>query len=103
MVFNMGSRSLIPLVRSVFIPNQRIHWDVARGHTFAVPGFNLRSAFDQPFTNDVVLEITPLLYRVDTNGTTAHLVEFPPVTVELKADGGASRLPNRATSNPSSR
>jgi hypothetical protein len=55
-------------------------------------GFNLRSVFDLPFTNDVVLQITPLIYRANTNQTTANLVELPPTKIKLSANGTVRKM-----------
>jgi len=54
--------------------------------------WDLQSVFDISLTNDYVLQITPLIYRVETNEMTAHLVEFPPVKVKLMANGNVQRL-----------
>lgn len=54
--------------------------------------FMLESAFDISLTNDYVLQITPLIYKVETNGVTAHLVEFPPIKVKLMANGNVQKL-----------
>jgi len=59
---------------------------------FSLSAFNLRSVFDIPFTNDVVLQVVPLIYRVDTNQATAHLVEFPAIKLKLKANGDVEKL-----------
>jgi hypothetical protein len=55
-------------------------------------GISLQSAFDISFTNDYVLQITPLLYKVDTNEVNATLVEFPPIKIKLMADGHVQKL-----------
>ena len=47
----------------------------------------LRTAFNMSPTNDYVLKISPLVYKVETNASTAHLVEFPCVTVKLLTNG----------------
>jgi len=59
----------------------------ASGEQDFLSGFKLRSVFDYSFTNDVVLEISPLIYKVDTNGVTANLIEFPVTKLKLKSDG----------------
>ena len=61
------------------------------GEFFPLASFDLGSAFNVPFTNDIVLQITPLIYRVETNEVTAHLVEFPPIKVRLMADGNVRK------------
>ncbi len=47
----------------------------------------LQSVFNTSFSNDVVLQVTPMLYKVETNDVTAHLVEFPPIKVRLMSNG----------------
>jgi len=57
------------------------------------PGFDYPMAtFGVPFTNDVVLQIAPLIYKVDTNGVTAHLVEFPAAKLKLTSDGKVEQI-----------
>ncbi|MGD0207195.1 MAG: hypothetical protein ABSC89_06285 [Verrucomicrobiota bacterium] len=59
----------------------------------SVTFFRLCDAFDISFTNDVVLQITPLIYKVETNEVTAHLVEFPPIKMKLLSNGEVQKLP----------
>ena len=59
--------------------------------TAAQTTFDLASAFGMPFTNDVLLRITPLSYRV-TNGTNARLIEFPPIKLKLEASGSVEHI-----------
>jgi hypothetical protein len=54
--------------------------------------WSLQSYFDISPTNDYVLQITPLIYKVETNEVTAHLVEFPPIKVKLMANGNVQKL-----------
>jgi len=49
--------------------------------------FCLQDVFHISVTNDLVLEVTPLIYKVETNRVTAHLVEFAPIRIKLTADG----------------
>jgi hypothetical protein len=49
--------------------------------------FNLDSALGKPLTNDLLVEITPLLYRVSADEQKARLVSFPPFKFELKVNG----------------
>jgi hypothetical protein len=65
---------------------------VSKGTRYGSGGISLQSAFDVSFTNDYVLKITPLIYKVETNEITAHLVEFPPVKIKLMADGNIQKL-----------
>jgi hypothetical protein len=56
--------------------------------------WSLQSYFDISPTNDYVLQITPLIYKVETNEVTAHLVEFSPIKVKLLANGNVQKLSN---------
>lgn len=49
--------------------------------------FTLESAFPILMTNDYILKISPLLYKVDTNTVNAQLVEFPAIKVKLMSSG----------------
>ena len=62
------------------------------GQAFGLSGFSLRSAFEMHFTNDVLLQIVPLIYKVDTNRIAARLVEFPPTKLKLLANGTVQKL-----------
>jgi hypothetical protein len=59
---------------------------------FQTAGFRLKSAFNLPFTNDVFFQLTPLMYKVNTNNQSAWLVSFPPLRLKLKADGNVEKL-----------
>lgn len=65
---------------------------VATGEFYQMAGFSLQSDCGISFTNDVVLEISPLIYKVETNGAKAHLVEFPPIKMKLMANGNVQKL-----------
>ena len=62
------------------------------GQAFGLSGFSLRSAFEMHFTNDALLQIVPLIYKVDTNRIAARLVEFPPTKLKLLANGTVQKL-----------
>lgn len=59
--------------------------------------FSLRDAFDVTFTNNFVLQITPLLYRVDEKVENAQLLQFPPIRIELLSNGVAQKLDTPST------
>lgn len=87
------------IMRHSFIsPNKRAYrwWLVGRpayeGASDYTANFMLESAFDISLTNDYLLQITPLIYRVETNEVTARLVEFPPIRVKLMANGNVQRI-----------
>jgi len=62
------------------------------GKIFLATGFQLKAAYGISFTNDFVFSVSPLMYKVETNMETAHLVEFPAIRVKLKADGTVEKL-----------
>ena len=62
------------------------------GDQIITADFSLSSAFDVAFTNDYVLNISPLIYKVETNLYSAHLVEFPPFKIRLNADGSFNAI-----------
>jgi hypothetical protein len=73
---------------------ERIHLWLPLSLDAAVPGdsgaaanFALWGAFPFPITNDVVLKVTPLLYRIDSDIQTAHLVTFPTISMSLLTNG----------------
>jgi hypothetical protein len=61
--------------------------EIAVGESYPVAGFRLQNAFGCSPTNNYILQVTTLIYRVETNGATAHLVAFPPIKVGLMASG----------------
>ncbi len=65
---------------------QWLRWGNA-GDRVPSASFGLESAFTLDSTNDLVLSVAPVLYEVDNNGVTAHLVEFSPMEVVLRSDG----------------
>jgi hypothetical protein len=92
---NLPSQTAVSnIMRNVHPSNTRgLQWwpvvqhGVVDGESYQATGFKLQSAFDISFTNDVVLQITPLIYKVETNMETAHLVEFPSVKMKLLSNG----------------
>jgi hypothetical protein len=97
---NLPSRTTVSdIMRNVHPSNTRgLQWlpvvgqGMVAGEFYTSAGFNLQSAFDVSFTNDVVLQITPLIYKVETNEITADLVEFPPIKIKLLASGEAKKI-----------
>jgi hypothetical protein len=84
---------------SNFHPRQgRVYqwWTVGRpiraGMQYASASFDLQRAFDISLTNDMVLQVTPLIYKVETNEVKANLVEFPPIKVKLKSNGHVQQI-----------
>jgi len=86
------SRATLLWLRFDRDPKQKM--DVAPGQSAWVTTFNLGTAFRSSFTNDMVLQLTPLLYRVDTNIVGARLLEFPPIKMELHANGDVKKIDN---------
>jgi hypothetical protein len=87
------------IIRHSFIrPDRRAYqwWragrPVSEGELDYTANFKLETAFDIFPTNDYVLQITPLIYKVETNEVTAHLVEFPPIKIKLMANGNVQKI-----------
>jgi hypothetical protein len=53
--------------------------------------FRLSEVFGITFTNDYVLQVTPLLYRTQTNDR-VRLVEFPPIKLKLLSNGKVEKV-----------
>ncbi len=62
------------------------------GKLYSSTTFSLIPLYETPFTNDCTLQMSPLIYRVDSSGTTAHLIEFPVMRFKLKANGTVEKL-----------
>jgi len=69
------------------------------GQAFQPASFSLREAFNLPFTNDVILEIKPLMYKVHTNNPMLELARQPvwlqdirAIRVKLNANGTVEKL-----------
>jgi hypothetical protein len=63
-----------------------------QGMPVAATTFDLHEFYNIPFTNDFEIKLAPLLYRVDTNHSTARLVEFPPIQLKLLSSGQVERV-----------
>ncbi|MGA2181173.1 MAG: hypothetical protein ABSH15_16520 [Verrucomicrobiota bacterium] len=98
---NLPSQTTVSnIMRGVHPSNKRgLQWwpvvghGVAAGESYTAAGFSLQSDFDISFTNDVMLQITPLIYKVETNEVMAHLTEFPPIKMKLLSNGKVQKLP----------
>lgn len=64
----------------------------------------LRDTFGVPITNDVVLQITPLIYKVDLDPkilhvnrseNNVHLVTFPAIKMKLLSNGDVQRIDDK--------
>jgi hypothetical protein len=88
----------LPFYTTVSNALHGVPWEVRTGQwplgntTFQTAAFSLKAAFDISFTNDVILQVTPLMYKENTNNQMAWLVNFPPIRVELKTDGTIEKL-----------
>jgi hypothetical protein len=69
--------------------------DFASNASAAGAYFCLQDVFHVSVTNDVILQITPLIYRVETNKETANLIEFAPIKVKLLANGKIEKVQSR--------
>jgi hypothetical protein len=54
--------------------------------------FMLESMFGHRLTNDVVIELRPLIYQVSTNSQSMRLVEFPAVQFRLTPNGDIEKI-----------
>ena len=54
--------------------------------------FILQSIFGVPLTNDITIELNPLVYKANTNNEEVYLIEFPTIRAKLKTDGTVEKL-----------
>jgi len=57
------------------------------GEVAGLGGYSLASVFGTTITNQALLSLTPLAYRVAPDGKAARLVQFPEIRVRLLPDG----------------
>jgi hypothetical protein len=57
------------------------------GQVNSIAAFGLRYPFKIFLTNDALLEITPLIYKMETNSQIARLVNFQPIRITLHTNG----------------
>lgn len=69
---------------------QWLHTEV--GNPMFAASFRLKNIYNVSFTNDYVLKIAPLIYRVQTNGDQVYLTEFPPSTFLLRFNGSVEKV-----------
>ena len=86
--------SVSSIIRSVRPSDRRgLQWLWTEpGMLSGAAGFSLIPSFGRVFTNDVVLQITPLIYKVESNEVKADLVKFHPVRVGLMANGNVQEV-----------
>ncbi|MGP8199559.1 MAG: hypothetical protein ACLQU4_08680 [Limisphaerales bacterium] len=65
---------------------------VTSGKRYPTTTFHLAKLFGVPLTNDIILSLAPLIYKVDSQTEIAHLIEFPAVRLHLKTDGTVEKL-----------
>jgi hypothetical protein len=86
------------VMRGVERPRRVLQWwktdftNSVAGKLHSATTFGLENLYGGPFTNDYILLLAPLLYKVDTNGETAHLVEFPSLSLKLLTNGNVIPL-----------
>jgi hypothetical protein len=96
--FHLPEQAAVADILSYHSRRGRIYqwWGAGRAVSAGVPGetanFKLESVFSLSPTNEYVLDVTPLLYKVTTNGAAADLVEFPPVKIKLMPNGRVSKI-----------
>lgn len=54
--------------------------------------FSLSNIYHMSFTNDFILCVGPMMYKVDTNTQSASLIQFPAMHFRLNANGTVERL-----------
>src|SRR5690606_4973578 len=69
---------------------QWLHTEV--GNPMFATSFRLKNIYKVSFTNDYILKIAPLIYRVQTNGDQLHLTEFPSSAFLLRVDGSVEKV-----------
>lgn len=62
------------------------------GETQGAATFVLNDEFNLNPTDDCVLTVAPLMYRVNTNLVTARLVEFPPIQIRISTNGVIEKI-----------
>jgi hypothetical protein len=89
-----GETTVSNIINSVRPSNLRGHqWlRIPAGSVTGEAIFTLQWAFGRPCTNDCVLQITPFIYRSDTNLVNARLLEFPPIKVKLLSNGRVQKI-----------
>jgi hypothetical protein len=68
------------------------HGRIIVGESHPATVFDLQGVYGTLFHKDVILEMTPLIYQVETNGQSARLISFPVVRVRLQKDGTIKKL-----------
>jgi hypothetical protein len=93
----------LPFYTTVSNALRGVPWETRTSHWprdrvgFQTAGFSLKSVYGMSFTNDVLLQMVPLMYKENTNTQTVWLVSFPPLRVKLKADGTIQKLASDGT------
>lgn len=88
----------LPFFTTVSNAMRGVPWETRTGQwpwkdsAFQSTSFYLKSAFNIQLTNDVYLQIVPLMYKENTNNQTAWLVNFAPIRVELKTNGDVEKI-----------
>lgn len=62
------------------------------GHTYAGYSFLLESLFGIAITNDVIMELTPLMYKANASNNIVRLIEFPAIHVKVKPNGDLEKV-----------
>ena len=67
--------------------SQLDHLYMGESHAISIAAFGSRAPFDIALTNDAIFQVTPLIYKLDTNTHIAHLVDFQPIRIKLNTKG----------------
>jgi hypothetical protein len=62
------------------------------GESYPSTSFSLGSVFNFSPTNEIVIQIAPLIYKVEADEVAARLVEFPPTKIKLLPDGDVQKI-----------
>jgi len=54
--------------------------------------FILQPLFGIPITNDVIVELSPLIYKANMTNQDVQLIEFPPIRFKVKGNGDIEKV-----------
>jgi len=86
------------LIASAHLPKETGHIGnlealyLSDGLMTSIAAFGLQDLFNIVLSNNCVLQITPLVYELDTNSNIAHMVDFQPILIRLHTDGTVEKL-----------
>jgi hypothetical protein len=54
--------------------------------------FSLQTYYDIPQSSNVIVQLEPLLYKVNSDGVTADLIGFPPIRLKILSTGDVQKI-----------